>query len=278
MASNKAGEAKPFSYVLGMDVSQWQQKVDWDLLYSKGVRFAIVKLSQGNYFKDPMAISHVRGAKAAGLLVGLYHWHDPMCDLKSQLAMIGRSVGDLDFQFFALDVEQYWKSWMEWQKKEITKIISSAELSSSSLNLANGIKNLFGKKVVIYTRASFVYEHAAAMSDWLKDWDTWLAHYPFRVGRVSLSWEKLKHEWTPAITSPLVPAKCKDWRFWQWSGDKFQLPGVSTALDLNYFHGSENEMRDWLGLEAVELVKEFSLEEKVALLWNAHPEIHLSEV
>lgn len=265
-----------FPYVLGVDVSQWQRNVDWKLLFDAGVRFAIVKLSQGNYFKDPMVGKHVEGARSAGIIVGLYHWHDPMCDVKSQQAMIARSVGDLLFDFFALDVEQYWKNWMEWQKKEIVNLLDGYLISSTSLDLAKRIKGLFGKKVVIYTRASFVYDHSPQMAEWLKDWDTWLAHYPYGVGRVTLSWDFLKSDWQPRTLSPTLPAKCKDWRFWQWSGDKFILPGVSTALDLNYFHGNESELREWLGLENSGLVKDISLEEKVSLLWEAHPEIHLN--
>ena len=66
---------------------------------------------------------------------------------------------------------------------------------------------------------------------------------------------------------------------WQFSGDKFVLPGVSTALDLNFFHGSEKELREWLGLDVeVSQPIEYDFESMVRLLWQAHPELHKQEV
>jgi len=80
-------------FCLGVDVSSWQPKVDWKVLYEGGVRFAIIKLSQGNYSYDRFTREHVRGAMEAGLLVGLYHWHDPLCKMWSSIGRIGKNGG-----------------------------------------------------------------------------------------------------------------------------------------------------------------------------------------
>lgn len=275
----KEGEALPRPYTIGIDVSRWQKSVDWKMLYEKGVRFAVVKLSQGNYSKDAMAETHARGALDASMVVGLYHWHDPNCDVKSQIAHIQKSAGGIDFSFLAIDVEQYWQDWMEWQRNEITRKIPAAVISRSSLALAQGLRAIYSKKVAVYTRASFVHEHAAEMSTWLKDWELWLAHYPYKPGRISTSWETLKMQMLPTINTPLLPIGCKEWRMWQWSGDKFLLPGVSSAVDLNFFHGSENELRAWACLPGMEeKAMALDLESKVRILWNSHPELHKSEV
>jgi len=266
-------------YVIGIDVSRWQKDVDWQMLYEKGVRFAVVKLSQGNYSKDAMVETHVKGALAAGMVVGLYHWHDPMCDVKSQLAHIQKCASGLNFSFFGIDVEQFWQDWGEWQKNEITRLIPSTTISRSSLELAQRLREIYSKKVVVYTRASFVYERAPDMNSWLKDWDTWLAHYPYAPGRVTTSWELLKKQMLPSIGSPFLPKGCTGWKLWQWSGDKFLLPGVPTTVDLNFFHGNENDLRAWAGLAALEeKMLEFDLETKVRILWDAHPELHNVEV
>lgn len=34
--------------ILGVDVSVWNADIDWNILYAGGVRFAIVKITQGN--------------------------------------------------------------------------------------------------------------------------------------------------------------------------------------------------------------------------------------
>ena len=266
-------------FCLGVDVSSWQTKVDWKLLYDAGVRFAICKVTQGNYIFDRMVREHVQGAKEAGMVVGLYHWHDPLNNVKSQLDFIKMCLSGLEYDFFALDVEQYWADWTEWRTGVITKKLGATTISVSSHQLATDIRNFSGKKTVIYTRASFVKEYAPSMQVWLKDWDLWLAHYPYRVGRVSLSWEELLRGNLPQIAGPSLPPNCRDWKFWQFSGDKFVLPGVNSALDLNFFHGSEKELRVWAGIEqgdGVPVAVDF--ETMVRLLWQAHPELHKQEV
>ena len=265
---------------MGVDVSQWQARVDWGLLFEKGVRFAIVKVSQGNYFIDPMRVKHVQGARDGGMVVGVYHWHDPLCSVESQVSQFERAIDGLEFDFSALDVEQQWASWEEWSKHAITKKISGKVISQTSEQFGKRMRSMTGKPVLIYTRTSFVDEHAPEMKAWLPGWDTWLAYYPYRPGRVSLGWEVLKRDLLPTIQHPSIPAGCGSWRLWQWSGDKFVLPGVSTAVDLNYFNGTEAELRRWVGSSSDgdprsgTDVPEIEIKEKVRILWDNHQELH----
>jgi len=266
-------------FCLGVDVSSWQPKVDWKVLYDGGVRFAIIKLSQGNYSYDRFTRGHAKGAREAGMHVGLYHWHDPLCNVKSQVDFIQNCLTGIDYDFFSLDVEQYWADWEEWRQQYITKRIGAATISVSSQQLATEIKRITGKPTLIYTRASFVKEHAPRMQDWIKNWDLWLAHYPYKPGRVSLGWKGLKEENLPKIKGPSLPINCREWKFWQFSGDKFMMPGVSTPLDLNFFNGSEKDLRAWIGLpEVVTQPIDYDLETMVKMLWQAHPELQKEEV
>jgi len=44
---------------------------------------------------------------------------------------------------------------------------------------------------------------------------------------------------------------------------------------LNYFNGSEKELRVWCGLEVEETpITEIDFETMVRMLWQAHPELH----
>lgn len=262
-------------YCLGVDVSSWQPKVDWKVLYESGVRFAIIKVSQGNYIFDRLTREHAKGAREAGMVIGLYHWHDPLCSVKSQMEFLKTALLGIDYDFLSIDVEQYWGDWAEWRKGYITKKLGATTISVTSQQLATEVKAFTKKKTLIYTRASFVREYAAKMQYWLKDWDLWLAHYPYVSGRVSLTWNGLKEANLPKISGPSLPPNCREWKFWQFSGDKFVLPGVSTPLDLNFFNGSEKELRVWCGLEVEETpINEIDYETMVRLLWQAHPELH----
>ncbi|MBO5550756.1 MAG: hypothetical protein J5966_02255 [Lachnospiraceae bacterium] len=62
----------------GVDVSYYQQSINWSKLASKGVKFAIIRAGyrgygdSGNMREDPMCRSYIEGASAAGIKVGIY--------------------------------------------------------------------------------------------------------------------------------------------------------------------------------------------------------------
>lgn len=60
----------------GIDVSQYQQNIDFKKVKASGVDFVIIRAGFGKYAnqKDPCFESHYKAAKAAGLKVGAY-WY-----------------------------------------------------------------------------------------------------------------------------------------------------------------------------------------------------------
>lgn len=64
--------------VLGVDVSEYQGKIDWQRVSDAGVEIAMVRLgfrawgSQGEIHADAWGLQNLQGAKAAGLKVGVY--------------------------------------------------------------------------------------------------------------------------------------------------------------------------------------------------------------
>lgn len=63
--------------VLGIDVSTFQQEINWDAVRASGIEFVMIRLGyrgseKGLLFEDDLAQSHYAGAKAAGLQVGAY--------------------------------------------------------------------------------------------------------------------------------------------------------------------------------------------------------------
>lgn len=63
--------------IRGIDVSAYQENVDWEQVKASGVEFVMIRLgyrgySKGTLAEDMCAQSHYQGAKAAGLKVGGY--------------------------------------------------------------------------------------------------------------------------------------------------------------------------------------------------------------
>ncbi|MBR6470144.1 MAG: hypothetical protein IKS84_07170, partial [Lachnospiraceae bacterium] len=62
---------------LGIDVSKYQPNINWSSVKASGVNFVIIRCgyrgaSTGALIQDPYFTSHIKGAKAAGLKVGVY--------------------------------------------------------------------------------------------------------------------------------------------------------------------------------------------------------------
>lgn len=65
-------------YWIGVDVSVWQEQIDWEKVAASGVKFAMIRLAyrswgrKGELNVDPRAEENLKGALAAGLKVGVY--------------------------------------------------------------------------------------------------------------------------------------------------------------------------------------------------------------
>lgn len=57
----------------GIDISAWQENIDWQAVKDAGAEFAIVKLGQNGRL-DPMFVTHVNNAVAYGLKFGVYYY------------------------------------------------------------------------------------------------------------------------------------------------------------------------------------------------------------
>lgn len=65
------------SGVIGIDVSKYQKSIDWNKVKNAGINFVMIRCGYRGYgsgvlVEDPMFRSHISGAKAAGLKVGVY--------------------------------------------------------------------------------------------------------------------------------------------------------------------------------------------------------------
>ena len=65
----------------GIDVARYQQNINWDLVKSGGIDFAIIKAggSDDGFYTDSTYEKNYAGAKAAGMPIGAYYIVGPLC-------------------------------------------------------------------------------------------------------------------------------------------------------------------------------------------------------
>ena len=58
----------------GIDVSENNGRVNWQIVKNKGIEFAIIRLGYGSGHLDSEFYRNVNGALAAGLKIGIYYY------------------------------------------------------------------------------------------------------------------------------------------------------------------------------------------------------------
>ena len=59
---------------LGIDVSENNGNINWEVVKAAGVEFAIIRLGYGNCHLDSRFYENINGAIEAGLDVGVYYY------------------------------------------------------------------------------------------------------------------------------------------------------------------------------------------------------------
>jgi len=236
---------------LGVDLAYCNEVAadGYQVMKAGGVTFAYIKFTQGNRIMDDHFDAHWAGTKVAGIPRGVYHIYEPLVPAAKQMEYILKKYpADAELPF-ALDVE-------------IDLQATNAYLIDDVGNFLNLLEQQFKRKPIIYTGKWWWEPNMSPAAPWVGNYDFWIASYPYAAGRVDLTWEQLPTilptGWAPAVTNGRKPI------IWQFSGDKFFLPGISGALDLNMFDGDENTMRQWASLPIVK--PPLTLEERLVLL------------
>jgi GH25 family lysozyme M1 (1,4-beta-N-acetylmuramidase) len=85
---NSDGSLDAGSGVLGIDVSKYQPSINWSSVKASGVDFVIIRCgyrgaSTGALIEDPYFKSHIKGAKRAGLKVGVYFFSTALSEAEA---------------------------------------------------------------------------------------------------------------------------------------------------------------------------------------------------
>ncbi len=91
---------------LGIDVSRWNETIDWEKVKDAGVEFAIIRCgyrgaSSGALVLDPMYETNIRGAIEAGIPVGVYFFTQAVTEVEAieEASMVIRLIEDYDVDY-----------------------------------------------------------------------------------------------------------------------------------------------------------------------------------
>ena len=80
---------------LGMDVSYYQETINWAKAKAGGIEYSFIRVSDGTTKHDPMFASNWTNSKAAGVIRGAYQFFRPSQDVNTQAdIMINAISGD----------------------------------------------------------------------------------------------------------------------------------------------------------------------------------------
>ncbi len=214
------GRAPETYPVHGIDLSRFQTSVDWPTARANGVNFAFVKATEGGDLVDPMFQDHWRGAGAAGVKRGAYHFFYHCRPAAEQarwyIAHVPRTAGALPP---VLD--------MEWTPTSPTCTLrrEAATIRAEAGVFIAAVTAHYGRRPILYTSVDF-----------FEDNEMW------RVAGAEF--------WLRSVAAhPRDVYDSQRWSFWQYTSTG-QVPGIVGRVDINVFAGSRAGWTDWLEVRA----------------------------
>jgi len=190
------------AFVEGADLSKWQGVADFSQWKAAGKAFVFLKATEGATGVDPDHQRNAQAARAAGLLVGSYHYYLPADTGDAQFANLSRqappTAGDLPP---VIDIEVLSKS-------------GPIELATQLRPFLQMIELQYGVRPIIYSGKNFAAAHLRDLSTY----PLWLAEYN-------------------GAASPQMPPDWSRWTFWQYT-DSGAIVGVNGKVDLDRFNGT----------------------------------------
>ncbi len=207
---------KPTSYpVHGIDVSRWQGDIDWRVARRAGVSFAFIKATEGGDVFDPKFDLHRRGAQAAGVPWGAYHYYYFCRTAAEQARWFIKNVPQGADLPHVLD--------MEWTPKSRTCRLrpSGHDVRSEARKFLNILEAHYGRRPIIYTTVDFYRDTGIGNLGGTEFWLRSVAGHPQQV----------------------YPGAY--WTFWQYTGTGL-VPGIEGEVDINVFRGTPQAYGMWL--------------------------------
>lgn len=209
----------PAEYTIrGIDVSHYQEKIDWLRLRNANmgadpVTFVIIKATEGVSLMDDRFNDNFYQARRNGLIRGAYHFLTPDVSAKKQAEFFLRQAhleeGDLPP---VLDIED--------ERKWLASGKNKKQIQKMALEWLDVVEKYYGVKPIIYS--GYRFRRDILSDKKFNEYPFWMAHYYVSE-----------------------PAKDIKWHFWQHT-DCGKLSGIRGPVDCNVFIGTMAELKDML--------------------------------
>ena len=190
------------SGVIGIDVSKYQKSIDWNKVKNAGINFVMIRCGYRGYgtgvlVEDPMFRSHISGARAAGLRVGVYFFSQAINEAEaveeaSMTIKLVQAVGGVNMPI-AIDSEyanggsgradKLSKS----QRTTVTRAFCNTIANSGYTPMVYASKSWFGSQLNVSSLGSYRIwvAHYAATCGYTGRYDIWQYTSKGKVSGVS---------------------------------------------------------------------------------------------
>lgn len=195
--------------VIGIDVSEFQGKVDWEeieILEEKyPVQFVFIRATAGNDRVDRRFKENWNGAKENKIMRGAYHYYRPNENSIEQANLFIKTV--------------------KLQKGDLPPVLDIERLPKNQPldSLKKGLKRWLSKIESHYQVRPIIYTGERYYSDFLKEE---FSEYLFWIANYNFYREKIED----------------DWLFWQFT-EKASLPGIKHRVDVNIYNGDLEQLQ-----------------------------------
>lgn len=194
---------------IGLDISEYQGQIDWDLVENieneYPIEFVFIRATAGNDREDSRFEENWIGAKKKKIIRGAYHYYRPNENSLEQVQLFIKTVclkkGDLPP---VLDIE---------------KLPKGQSLDSLKIGLRRWLKAIeahYKVKPIIYTGEKYYNDF---LKEDFSDYLFWIANYNFYREKIE-----------------------DDWLFWQFT-EKASVSGIKGNVDVNIFNGDVAQLR-----------------------------------
>ncbi|WP_346354725.1 GH25 family lysozyme [Azotosporobacter soli] len=196
--------------IRGIDVSAYQNRIEWEKVRADNIHFAYIKATEGKTLKDDNFIKNWKGARAAGISVGAYHYFtfgsDGIDQAENFIKTVSNEVGNLPP---AVDIEFEGNS---------TQIPAKEKLKKELKSYIQELEKFYKQKPILYVTYESYEKYI--MGDF--------EEYPVWIRDTSKN---------PELKDG------KKWALWQFSNSGKVL-GINTLVDLNKFNGDEMKFEE----------------------------------
>lgn len=205
----------------GIDVSEWQENINWESVAESGVEFVFVRLGArgwgyaGRLMKDSSYIEHIQGAQEQGLRVGAYFYTQATTEAEA-IEEAAFSMKLLEDAGLTLDMPLVYDFEYAYGTSGYTGRLYNANLTWQE---QTALCEAFCDAVEDAGYDSMVYANMSVLKNELDPTAfsrVWLAHY------TSETWY------------------AGDYEFWQCA-DTGYVPGVSGYVDINFWFDPSGE-------------------------------------